>query len=151
MFSTAKLAIGAFVLSILVGAFWYVSGLRADLERSQMNVETLRESVQDQVQLIDRMRQDQKQIMESRTEIQQLMNEQRQTIDDLRSRFNQSANGSDRDIGKLAIAKPDLVENVINDASANAIRCLEIASGAELTEEEQNAGRNSECFFNSVP
>lgn len=151
MFSTPKLAIGAFMLSILVGAFWYVSDLRADLERSQANVETLKESVQEQTQLIDRMRKDQEQIMESRSEIRQLMNEQRQTIDDLRSRFNQSADGSDRDIGKLAIAKPGLVENIINRASANAIRCLEIASGAELTKEEQNAGRNSECSFNSVP
>ena len=97
------------------------------------------------------MQQDQKEITESREEIRGLIDQQRRTIDDLRSRFNESADGSERDFGKLALSKPGLVENIINNASENAIRCMEIASGAELTEEEKNAGSNSECDFDSLP
>jgi len=151
MFSSVKMAIAGGILVIVVGAFWYVSGLRADLERSQQNVDTLETAVEDQVQVIEQMRQDQKEIAESREEIRGLIDQQRRTIDDLRSRFNESADGSERDFGKLAMSKPGLIENIINNASENAIRCMEIASGAELTKEEKNAGSNSECDFDSLP
>jgi DNA anti-recombination protein RmuC len=134
MFSTAKMAIAGGILVIVIGAFWYVSGLRADLERSQQNVDTLETAVNDQVRVIEQMQQDQKEITESREEIRELIDQQRRTIDDLRSRFNESADGSERDFGKLALSKPGLVENII-----------------ELTEEEKNAGSNSECDFDSLP
>lgn len=146
-----KLAIGAFALSILVGAFWYVSGLRADLERSQQNVSILKDSVDQQSQVITQMQEDQREISESREEIRNLVTSQRQEIEGLRSRFTESADGSERDFGKLAIAKPGLVERIINNASSKAIRCIEIASGAQLTEEELNEGDNSECSVNNSP
>ena len=150
--------IGQFKIIVIAGAtmsavaaFWYVSGLRADLERSQQNVRTLEDSVQQQVQLIDQMQADQQAIMDSRREIQELIDDQRETIDNLRSRFNESANGSERDFGELALAKPGLVENIINKASATAIRCMEIASGSEMTQEEIDANLISECSFSSSP
>ena len=53
------------------------------------------------------------------------------------------------EIGVLAIAKPILVERIINNASSEAMRCFELLSGAPLTEEEKNAENerqfNSEC------
>jgi len=53
------------------------------------------------------------------------------------------------EIGVLAIAKPQLVERIINNASSEAMRCFELLSGAPLTEEEKNAENerqfNSEC------
>ena len=54
-----------------------------------------------------------------------------------------------RDIGDLAVNRPSSVERVINRASDNALRCVEIAMGAPLTEKEINAIKpseiNSEC------
>lgn len=151
MFSTAKLAIVGGIIVTLVGAFWYVSGLRADLERSQQNVRTLEQSVQQQVELIDQMQQDQADILAARDEMREIVDQQREQLDDLRSRFNESANGSDRDFGEIALAKPNLVENIINSASADAIRCMELASGAELTQEEIDANTMSECNIGSTP
>ena len=53
------------------------------------------------------------------------------------------------DIGVLASKKPGLVEKRINAASAKVTRCFELLSGAQLTEEEENAESdkafNSEC------
>ena len=53
------------------------------------------------------------------------------------------------DLGTLASQKPELVERIINRASKKAGRCLELLSGAILTEEERNAKSpkdfNSEC------
>ena len=136
MFSTAKLAIVGGIFFTLVGAFWYVSGLQADLATSQENVRTLQDSVQEQVELIDQMQRDQKDIMAARDEMREMVNSQREEIDSLRTQFSESANGSERDFGKIAMAKPSLVENIINKGSADAIRCMELASGAEPTQEE---------------
>lgn len=56
---------------------------------------------------------------------------------------------SEHDIGFLAANKPELIENIINNASENALRCFEILSGSPLTQDEKNAtsGRefNNEC------
>ena len=49
------------------------------------------------------------------------------------------------DIGNLAENKPGLVEKIINKASNSAARCMEIASGSPLTEEELNGAPNREC------
>ena len=49
------------------------------------------------------------------------------------------------DIGNLAENKPKLVEKIINGASKKALRCIEIASGSPLTEEELNGKPNKEC------
>ena len=152
MFSTAKLAIVGGIVFTLVGAFWYVSGLRADLERSQQNVATLETAVTEQVELIDQMQRDQQEIMAARDEMRQLMNRQSQQLDDLRSKFNESADGSERDFGRIAMAKPSLVENIINKGSADAIRCMELASGAELTQEEvDDKSTVSDCNIDPSP
>ena len=56
---------------------------------------------------------------------------------------------SKHDIGALAYSKPNLVENIVNNASSKALRCFEIMSGAPLTNKERNASNakefNSEC------
>jgi hypothetical protein len=50
------------------------------------------------------------------------------------------------------MAKPSLVENIINKGSANAIRCMELASGAELTQEEiDDENTVSDCNIDSTP
>jgi hypothetical protein len=67
----------------------------------------------------------------------------------LRDRFNANAKGEKRDWGKAAAEKPAQVERAVNRGTVNALRCLEIASGAPLTEAEKNATKpeeiNKEC------
>ena len=60
---------------------------------------------------------------------------------DVQIRFNKK----NRDVGKLAIAKTESIERITNGASALAMRCVEIASGSPLTEEELNGTPNREC------
>ena len=63
----------------------------------------------------------------------------------LDQRFNKiNGKGEVRDIGKLAEEKAKLVERVINKATNKAMRCVEIAMGSPLTEEERNATKKSE-------
>lgn len=151
MLSTIRLSILGGLILVLVGAFWYVTGLRADLERSQQNVDTLERSVQEQTQLIDRMQRDQQEILDAREEMQEIVRRQSNEIDELRSRFDKSADGTERDFGRIAVSKPGLVENIINRASSEAIRCMEIASGAEPTQEEVDEDIRSRCNLDSSP
>ena len=151
MFGSAKLIIISGLLMSGVGAFWYVSGLQADLQTAQENTRTLERSVNEQQQVITQMREDQEQIAESRDRLEQIVNTQRNELDSLRSTFNTSANGSDRDFGEIALSKPGLVENLINKGTVAAIRCMELASGAELTQEEQDAIDNGEPANEACP
>ena len=68
------------------------------------------------------------------------MNALKKDIDDLDNRFNKGG----RDFGKLAIEKTEAIERIVNGASDKAIRCVEIAGGSPLTEEEINATKKSE-------
>lgn len=51
---------------------------------------------------------------------------------------------SEHDLNYLASRRPKLVEKVIDKATENVLRCLEIASGSPLTEDELNATTRSE-------
>jgi hypothetical protein len=61
-------------------------------------------------------------------------------LEDLDKRFNKN----NRDFGKLALEKTGAIERIINKGGDAASRCIEIASGAELTEQEINATKKSE-------
>lgn len=62
---------------------------------------------------------------------------------------------NEHDLEKLALAKPDLVEKIINNATSESFRCFELLSGAPLNKKEKEASDeksfNSECpwlFYN---
>jgi len=62
---------------------------------------------------------------------------------------------SRHDIGALGVAKPGLAERALNQGTANAQRCMEIFSGAPLTESEIAATKpseiNPECWRDANP
>ncbi len=59
-------------------------------------------------------------------------------------KFNVKANGDKRDFGTLAAVKPKVIQRLINRGTKNAVRCLEILTGAPHTEKELNAKLQSE-------
>ena len=132
------------IVSIIVGSVWYVTGLRADLAVSEENTKQLVSAVSQQQEVIAQIQADQKEIQAINTTLAGIVTKQMQDVDSLRERFSTSANGDERDLGKIAIEKPALIEKVINKASIKAVRCLELASGSPLTKDELNVP-NSEC------
>lgn len=133
-----------FIAAAIAFGVYYVSGLKADLVQSQANVSTLKDSVEKQQQTIATIVADQAKISQINKSLQDTNRKQENDIVELRDKFTKSSSGKERDVGKLAIAKTDLVEKTINKASISAMRCLEIASGSPLTEDEKN-GKNTEC------
>lgn len=133
-----------FIAAAIAFGVYYVSGLKADLVQSQANVSILKDSVEKQQQTIATIVADQAKISQINKSLQDTNRKQENDIVELRDKFTKSSSGKERDVGKLAIAKTDLVEKTINKASISAMRCLEIASGSPLTEDEKN-GKNTEC------
>jgi TolA-binding protein len=132
------------IVVIVAGGLWYVTGLRADLAVSEMNNKTLKDGIEQQQRLIEQMQRDVAQIQEINSSLAQEADRQRAEVRDLVDRFNVNARGESRDFGAIAAARPGVVERLVNRGTANAMRCLAIASGSPHTEAELAAKTSSE-------
>jgi uncharacterized protein YlxP (DUF503 family) len=124
--------------------------LRSDNAILKANQIKLEEAVASQQEVIAQQKVDFETIMAANKKLQDTRDILQRELQNLDDKFNKTnASGKKRDIGDLAVNRPESVERVINRASDNALRCVEIAMGAELTEEEINAvtpsAINSEC------
>ena len=133
------------IISAVIGAGAYVLKLQRDNAILKENAVKLESAVQEQRTLIENQKKDFQEILAANNKMNELVNVLKKDLEDLDKRFNKK----NRDVGKLAIAKTESIERITNGASALAIRCVEIASGSPLTEEEKNATKksqiNSEC------
>ena len=131
--------------SAVVGAGVYVMKLRSDNAILKANAVKMESAITEQKELITQQKEDFKEILAANQKMNELVGVLKKDLEDLDKRFNKK----NRDVGKLAIAKTKSIERITNGASALATRCIEIASGAELTEKEKNATKkseiNSEC------
>ena len=142
--SVIKIVAILVIVLVVAGGLYYITNLKANLAVSEMNNKTLKDGIEKQQQLIEQMQRDVAQIQAINSELSDLAEKQRQEVQDLSNRFNVNARGEQRDFGALAAAKPAVIERAINRGTKNALRCLEIASGAPHTEEELNARKLSE-------
>lgn len=137
------------ILIILAGAGWWITGLRADLAVRENNEKMLTDAIKQQQEAMKQLQQDQARIAQANAELNGVIRMQNRDLDDLRNRFNTNAKGEQRNFGATAAAKPQSAERAVNRGTINAYRCLEIASGAPLTEAERNAQTpaeiNREC------
>jgi len=145
-----KIFIAVILMLGVGGVYVYINKLQKDNAILQANQIKLEEAVQDQQQLIAQQKQDFEDIMAANKKLDEqtkILQKEVAKLDDKFSKIN--ASGKKRDIGDLALKKPKPVEKVINNASNNALRCVEIAMGSPLTEKETNATKpseiNSEC------
>ena len=128
------------IIFALIGAGAYVMKLQRDNTVLKENAVKLESAISEQKQVIENQKKDFAEILEANKKINQLVNNLKKDLDDLDKRFNKG----ERDIGKLAIERTGAIERIINKGSENAKRCIEIASGSPLTEQEKNATKKSE-------
>lgn len=150
MFGSIKIAMVLIMLAGAGGGFMYVKTLKSDLAISEANNAKLQESVADQKAVIEQQQKDFTAILAANKSLEETNQRLQKEFAALDERFNKiNGKGEVRDLGKLADEKSNLVERVINNATVKAMRCVEIAMGAELTEKERNATKkseiNSEC------
>ena len=140
MFGSLKIAMVAILITGIAGAGMYVMKLRSDNAILKANQVKLESAVADQKQLIENQKKAFEEILSANKKMNELVSVLKKDLEDLDKRFNKK----NRDVGKLAIAKTKAIERITNNGSKNANRCIEIASGAELTEAEKNATKKSE-------
>lgn len=133
------------IITSLLGAGAYVIKLQRDNGILKANAEKLESAIGEQKQLIVNQKKDFKEILDANKKMNELVTILKKDLTDLDKRFNKK----NRDVGKLAIQRTESIERITNGASALATRCIEIASGSQLTEAEKNATKkseiNSEC------
>jgi len=129
-----------FIILALLGSAGYVIKLQRDNTILKENAVKLESAISEQKQVIENQKKDFAEILEANKKINALINNLKKDLDDLDKRFTKK----DRDIGKLAIDRTGAIERVINKGADNATRCIEIASGSPLTEQEKNATKKSE-------
>ena len=141
VFSLIKMLVILAIVGILAGGAWYVTGLRADLAVSEENNKKLEDGIKQQQALIEQMKNDFEMIQKTNEVLQAQNEKQRQDINNLQTKFN--------DFGSRAAANPEAAAKAMNRGTANALRCVELASGAPLNEKEKQAKSpkeaNREC------
>ena len=140
MFGSIRLVMVGLLITGIAGAGVYVMKLRSDNAILKANQVKLEEAVSSQKELIAKQQEDFKEILAANQKMNELVGVLKKDLDDLDNRFNKDG----RDFGKIAIEKTDAINRIINKGSDNASRCIEIASGAPLTESELNATKKSE-------
>jgi chromosome segregation ATPase len=124
----------------LAGGAAYIYKLKADNATLKANQIELERGIESQAKLLEQQKKDFTAIMESNKKLNALVMTFKKDLEDLDKRFNKGK----RDIGKLAIDRTGAIERIINKGADNAARCVELASGAERTEEELKATKKSE-------
>ena len=139
MISSLKIGLVLVMLAGAGGGYLYINKLQKDNATLKSNQIKLESAVEDQKAVIETQAEDFKKIRSTLTKLEEENAKLQKDKQDLSKRLGK------HDIGNLAENKPGLVERIINGASKSAARCVEIASGSPLTEEELNGTPNREC------
>ena len=139
MFTSLKIGLVLVMMAGAGGGFLYVKKLQKDNEILKVNQAKLETAVEESSAVIEQQTKDLGKIRETLKVVEAQKAKLQKDKDALSNRLGK------HDIGNLAENKPGLVEKIINKASDSATRCLEIASGSPLTEEEINGTPNREC------
>jgi len=134
-----KIILMLLVLVASAGGYAYVQKLQKDNAILKINQSKLETAVTEGNQVIEQQTNDLKKIRNTLSNLEEEKKKLQKDRDSLSKKLGK------HDIGELAEKKPGLVEKIINKASDSAVRCMEIASGSPLTEEELNGSPNREC------
>lgn len=131
------------IFVIVISTLGYCYKLYNDNIVLELNNTTLNESLVKHQQLLEKTKLDLAESNKLKDVLQDLTNKQNQEISDLRSVFTKEKNSSvfidnkeykikiTRDIGKLAIKKPILVQTAINKGTMNIFNCLELVTNKD--------------------
>ena len=147
----AKLALVMFVLMCAMGGgvYWYYNDTQERIAILTENNAKLETAVATNEEALASQRASFEAMQVENQKLQQQFQEISNRNKSLENRLSR------HDIGASAVAKPSLTEKILNNATKNAQRCMEIYSGAELTEKELSATKpseiNPECWRDANP
>ena len=125
-----KLIIFFLIVSVAGGGYVYVQKLRADNATLKINTTKLQGAVEQNEATIKQQTENFERVRDTLADVRDNRDALQSDKDVLIKKL------SDHDFGQLAEARPTLVVKIVNKERGNAKRCMEIASGSPLTEEE---------------
>ena len=126
------------ILSLAGGGYAYLQKLQKDNAILKINTTKLESAVSQNEQVIKQQNKDFTKVRETLTAVQEQKDALQGDKDELAKKLQR------HDLGQLPYNKPGLVVKIINKASNNANRCIEIATGSPLTEDEIAATKKSQ-------
>lgn len=133
-----KIAIAAILFSIVSGGYFYIQSLRSELKVAAEVQGKMQDVITSQTQAMNTIKQDIERMNEAQKEISSKVQEAQKTSDDLAKKFTQDSQGRERNLTREALARPQVMEEKINQGSKNALRCNEIITGSQLTADEKS-------------
>ena len=137
------LILAAVLGAVGFGAWKYYTYTQEQIRVYATNAATAEQAAESTQAALDSVQKDLEQVQKQFNEVTEEFGNAQKRVDTLEEKL------SEHDLGQLAQARPGLVEKIINSASNEVGRCMEILSGSPLTEKEINATKpskiNSEC------
>lgn len=142
----AMLVMGAVMAAMCVGGWFYYKDTQATIAELVGKNVALNIQVEEDKLIIEQAQNDAKQQGIINGVINKKFADTRKQVTELEGKLKKKnlITGKERDIGKLAIWKPPVLEKVFTNGTKEALRCVELASGAEHTVEELTAERKSQ-------
>lgn len=127
----AALAVILFLSGLVVTGIFYFNYSQKKLAQLALESQTRQLAIEQQSAVIKQLQEDQAKIVELIDNVSYQQSESARRVVNLEERFRKQTYFGERDIGFIAENKPNLVQKVINNATTNALRCIEAATGIE--------------------
>ncbi len=139
------------VMAVVGGmGFFYYKDTQAQLKTAAQEIALQKVANEEQVRTINAMQRDVKAQKEVSEKLGLALSEARNEVQKTQTKFNKVSRVlGERDIGRMAVARPKSIQRIINKGSKDAGRCFEILSGDPLTEKEKlvekKSASNTQC------
>lgn len=137
-------------LGIAIAGFaWHYNNIVSKLEESTTTIQQQKVAIITQANTIAAIKQDVAKQQSISTDLAIKFRKAEEDAAALRDKLNKSANGNDRNLGKMIDRHPQLLERIINQGTADALKCIEKATGAVTEKDSQNVNNQCPQLFNA--
>lgn len=130
------LIMGAILATVLYAGYYYYNDTQQRLQTYAENQAKLETALEQQINTTRTLLTDIERLQETARVLNEEFADSRTRVADLERTFRETSGGRERDIGETAAAKPGLVQNIVNTATQDVFRCLELLSGSQATSGE---------------
>lgn len=149
-FTVAKYWIIAIVITAIFWGIWLFyhnyTTMAENNARHEVEISQLKDGIKTQQDTIDTIKADaiiSNNIRDGLLEKVNKYDDHAKSLDNKFDKINK-VTGEQRNFAKIAAGKPGLVERIINEGTADFLRCIELASGAPRTKGEKDATKPSQ-------
>lgn len=128
-------AVAAIIIASISGTAWYINHLQSENATLTENVATLKTSIKEQKEAIEVLIKDIKKIQEVNKNVADVRDANNKKFQELDKKFN----GNSKPFSKIAYENTQLVEDVINKAAVEKLRCFELLTGQKAEKNETNS------------